>query len=378
MPAEPAERYFLPPETSPHCATILGFPSKYSMPSVYYQDACREIIQLAAAIAPFEPVRLYARPEDVPNAQSMVNQIEEKSSNVTVIPLLTNHLWIRDTGPVYVRGTGKDTVSKRFAIDFRFCEWGRQEEINNPDLWEGGADWPVMSPVQLQESATFARRVIEKDISPSPVTRLESTICLEGGALVADGDGTLLVTESSILNENRNLNMSRESVEAELRRILGVEKIIWFPGRRGLDVTDVHADAELNFIRPGVIVMSRPHPSAPQPWIEIYKEIKEILEHEVDARGRRFEIHVIDEPDPICFAAPGHEDPASNYVNFYFVNGGLIVPQFGDLARDQEALATLQRLCPDRVVRPVLVRVLPLTGGVIHCATQPVIAVDDE
>jgi agmatine/peptidylarginine deiminase len=110
--------------------------------------------------------------------------------------------------------------------------------------------------------------------------------------------------------------------------------------------------------------------------MEVHDEIREILQHEVDAKGRRFEVHIIDEPDPTCLPST-YEDPATNYVNFYFVNGGLIVPQFGDPPRDQAALATLQTLCPDREVRQLQVRALPLAGGVIHCATQPVIAVKD-
>jgi agmatine/peptidylarginine deiminase len=372
----PTGKYIYPADTSRHLATILGFPSKCSIASAYYQDACQEIVNLAATIAPFEPVRLYARPEDVAKAQSMVDQAVEpvQASNVAVIPLPTNHLWVRDTGPVYVRGTSENSRLQRFAISFRFSEWGKKGEINDHDRAPDGLNWPAMTPAQLEENETFAQRVIATDALPSPVVLVESKIRLEGGALVVDGEGTLLATESSILNANRNSGLSRAAIEEELQRLLGIDKIIWFPGRRDLDVTDVHVDAELNFVRPGIVVLSRPHPSAPRPWMEVYDEIREILQHEVDAKGRRFEVHIIDEPDPTCLPST-YEDPATNYVNFYFVNGGLIVPQFGDPPRDQAALATLQTLCPDREVRQLQVRALPLAGGVIHCATQPVIAV---
>lgn len=85
----------------------------------------------------------------------------------------------------------------------------------------------------------------------------------------------------------------------------------------------------------------------------------------------------MDEPDPETLGDLSYEGPATNYVNFYFVNGGLIIPQFGDSQRDREALETFEKLCPGRVVRPVHVTGLPLTGGVIHCATQPVLSVDE-
>jgi agmatine/peptidylarginine deiminase len=296
------------------------------------------------------------------------------TSNISFIPFATNHLWVRDTGPVYVLGTG-DARSRRFAINFRFREWGKRDEMEKQDRAPDGLDWPIMNTEQLDENATFARRVIETDVSPSPVTLVESRVCLEGGALVVDGEGTLLATKSSIINDNRNAGLSRSEIEPELRRLLGVEKIIWFPGRKGLDITDVHVDAEVNFIRPGVVVLSRPHAS---PWLEVYEEIRDILTRSVDAKGRPFEIHTVDEPDPALLGHLSYDEPATNYVNFYFVNGGLILPQFGDELRDRAAVETFQKLCPGRVIRPVYVHTLPLAGGVIHCATQPVIAVQED
>jgi agmatine/peptidylarginine deiminase len=380
--AASAGRYIYPAETTRHLATILGFPSRHSIASAYYDSACTDIANLASAISAFEPVRLYSRPEDLPKAQSMVNQaIPEytgNASNISFIPCPTNHLWVRDTGPVYVLGADADTRSRRFAINFRFREWGKREEMGSAERAADGLDWPTMSTEQLDENATFARRVIESDTSPSPVTLVESRVCLEGGALVADGEGTLLATESSIINDNRNPGLSRSEIETELRRLLGVEKIIWFPGRKGLDITDVHADAEVSFIRPGVVVLSRPHASVPRPWLEVYEEIREILTNSVDAKGRPFKIHTVDEPEPNLLGELSYDEPATNYVNFYFVNGGLILPQFGDQVRDREAVEMFQKLCPGRVIRPVYMHTLPLAGGVIHCATQPVIAVEED
>lgn len=81
-----------------------------------------------------------------------------------------------------------------------------------------------MAPEQIEENGSFARRVIESDVLPSPVTLVESPIRLEGGALAVDGEGTLLATESSIINENRNPGLSKTTIEAELRRLLALRK----------------------------------------------------------------------------------------------------------------------------------------------------------
>jgi agmatine deiminase len=60
---------------------------------------------------------------------------------------------------------------------------------------------------------------------------------------------------------------------------------------------------------------------------------------------------------------------AASYINFYFCNQGAIVPVFDD-PHDEQALATLQRLLPERRVLGVPAREILLGGGNIHCITQ--------
>lgn len=182
-----------------------------------------------------------------------------------------------------------------------------------------------MTSEQIEENGSFARRLI-KSVLPPPVTLVESHVRLEGGALAVDGEGTLLATESSIINENRNPGLSKTVIETELHRLLRVEKIIWFPGRKNLDVTDVHVDAEVHFIRPGVVVLSRPHSSVPTACVEVYEEIRDILGKSVDAKGCPFEVHIVDGPNPKIFGVLSYDEPATNYVNSYLVKGGLILP----------------------------------------------------
>ncbi|KAJ5081705.1 hypothetical protein NUU61_009969 [Penicillium alfredii] len=397
------KQYICPAETTPHRATILGFPSRCSTLPGLYKRTCNEIVDLAGTIAVFEPVRLHVRPEDQARAQTLVNQRLQASSDadknrqqgrISLVPCATNHCWVRDTGPVYVRGADDQ---QRYAVDFGFCEWG-----NKTDEWiYGGSaetktktasktesetpdDWPEMDESSRRENAVFASRALELENAAdptNPVTRVQAAIRLEGGGLEFDGEGTFMATESSIVEAGRNGGLSRANCEAELRRLLGIEKFIWFPGRLGLDITDCHVDAEARFVRPGVVVLNRPRGSAssesadPVYW-EMYNEMRSILESSTDARGRRFEIHDVEEPDlALVKGTLAHEEeaPAASYVNFYFVNGGLVIPAFGDPVADRNALEVLQKLLPDREIRQVAVNALPRTGGVLHCVTQQVL-----
>jgi agmatine deiminase len=60
----------------------------------------------------------------------------------------------------------------------------------------------------------------------------------------------------------------------------------------------------------------------------------------------------------------------ATYMNFYFVNGALLVPTFADARRDAAAVTTLQRVLPKRRVVGVDCRALIWGLGAMHCLTQ--------
>ncbi|KAJ5896382.1 uncharacterized protein N7473_005781 [Penicillium subrubescens] len=390
----PNKKYTYLAETTPHIATILSFPSHCSTFPSLYDRTCREIVDLAGTIATFEPVRLHVRPEDQARAQKLVDarmatEPAEHRNRIRLIAAPTNHIWVRDTGPVYVRG---EDDGKRYAIDFRFCEWGNKvgEQIYNSSSdkvaalkeaaeEEAESDWPIMDEEVRKENTAFAQRVLEleNELYPdSPVSRVISAVRLEGGGIEMDGEGTFMAMESSVTVPSRNEGLSRSTIETELRRLLGIKKFIWIPGREGLDITDYHIDAEARFIRPGVVVVGRPHRKCDQVFWDVYNEMRAILDTTTDAQGRKLQVYDIEEPDPdlVKGDVPGEEvAPAASYVNFYFTNGGLVIPRFGDAVTDAKALETLAKLVPERRVCQVAVNALPRTGGVLHCTTQQVL-----
>jgi agmatine deiminase len=56
-------------------------------------------------------------------------------------------------------------------------------------------------------------------------------------------------------------------------------------------------------------------------------------------------------------------------MNFLIVNGGVIVPQYGD-ENDGLALRQIQEMFPDRKAVGVNSREVVYAGGNIHCITQ--------
>jgi agmatine deiminase len=322
--------------------------------------ATQEVSTIATAIAQFSPVTVVVGSERIEEATAHFGEIDAPFA-ITVHGLQGGEMdvWVRDFGPTYVVKEGPGSDISLAALDYNFNGWGGK--------------YPT--PTTVGFAKTF--------LKDQGVERVETSIVAEGGALETDGDGTLLVTGSSLVNDDRNPGKSRHEIEEELMRTLGVDKVIWIPGRAGLDSTDCHITALARFVRPGVILLSKANEVKPTDWTVVYEEALEILSSATDAKGRPFEIIEVEEPDEECFEAPptgiqgvkGFDNgrPVRSYVNYLLVQGGIILPQFGDPAHDAAAIRTSQRLFGDeRRICPVLIEQLPVLGGGVHDATQEV------
>ena len=231
--------------------------------------------------------------------------------------------------------------------------------------------------------AAIARRILE--IENANRCFDGEDFVLEGGSFHTDGDGTLLVTESCLLNKNRNPGLSKDQIEDKLCQYLGVTKIIWLPSGLLWDGdTDGHVDNFACFARVGLVLLAwceedRDYPGQHTACLRA----QDILERERDARGRRLEVMRVPLPDkPLCYTAeeaaaitdnsrsPG-ERLAASYLNFYIANGAVIVPGFGCPSSDEAARVHIQKAFPERQVIQLQVgRQLALGGGNIHCITQ--------
>jgi agmatine deiminase len=65
---------------------------------------------------------------------------------------------------------------------------------------------------------------------------------------------------------------------------------------------------------------------------------------------------------------------AASYVNFYFCNDYVLLPQFGGVnaESDKRAVDIMTKLCKHRTVVPVPARDIIVGGGNIHCITQQI------
>ncbi|MEM9254780.1 MAG: agmatine deiminase family protein [Pseudomonadota bacterium] len=328
-------RWMAPAEADPHTATWMSWPTSSG---IYGDEAYLESVQehlgrLARAIARFEPVLMAAPAGAFERVRALCG------SGVRPIDVPTNDMWMRDTGPVFLRSEQGGLI----ATDFNFNGWGGRQAPRKHD-------------------EAVAANVADYLSVPTVHTFLVG----EGGGLEWDGDGTLLLTDSCWLNDNRNPGISKATMTKELRRLLGVEKVIWLPGVRDQDITDGHIDGAIRFVRPGLI-MTGGYPDDDSDWGLALKESRRILAGETDARGRPFDL--VDVPSATN-PANGSEELFTGYANFYTANGAVFTPLFGDRVADESAVKKLADLFPDREVVALEVDRLYENGGGIHCVTQ--------
>ena len=344
-------KLILPAEFETHAATWMIWPYRLDTWHDGARPARVAYAEVANAISLFEKVNMIIRKEDREFAKTLLN----KSIEFFNIPFDSE--WTRDTGPLFV----KDKNGKIFGIDFKFNSWGE-----------------IYSDYKLDDR--LAIKITESLRFPL----LQNNLVLEGGQILVDGEGTLITTEECFFNDKRKDIYSKDELNEIFRRYFGITKTIWI--KRGMykDIVNGHIDNLCSFARPHLITLAWTDDKR-DPQYEISKEAFEILSSSTDAKGRSFEIVKIHQPDPLfvteeegnvvgeSFYKKG-DRLCSSYVNFYIVNGGVIVPKYGDKKYDKLAQAKLSTIFKDRKLVQIASKEIILGGGGIHCITmqQPV------
>jgi len=319
------------------------------------KPAQRVYTEVAKAIAEFEPVTMCVSPAQYKNARNVI------PSNIRVVEMTSNDSWIRDCGPTFVKN---DKTGEVRGIDWDFNSWG--------GLYDG-----LYFPWDQDDAV--AQKVCEIENKDSYRT---PGFVLEGGSIHVDGEGTLLTTEMCLLSPGRNPDMSKEEISAKLCDYLNLEKIIWI--KDGIDPaeTNGHIDDVACFIRPGEVACIWTEDKN-HPFYEQAQAAYKTLSEATDAKGRKLKVWKLcltKEPcylkgaatiDSVEGTLPREDGEVSiaSYMNFLIVNGGVIVPQYGD-ENDALALQQVQEMFPERKAVGVRTEEVAYGGGNIHCITQ--------
>jgi agmatine deiminase len=304
----------MPPAWAAHDRCFMAWPCRAESwggeeAMAYARDA---IAAAARAIARFEPVTMLAAPPLVAGASLACG------ASVAVMPMPMNDSFARDVGPTFVMG--KAGVA---GVAWGYDGYG--------EVGTEGAD----------DDRAFAGRLLEE----LGMRRYAGPMVLEGGAILVDGEGTLITSESVLLDERRNGGRDRKDVEAVLAEQLGVHRVVWLAGGLENDGTRGHVSLVAAIAAPGVVLAlaTTDHNDVNYPMLN---ENIERLRKATDARGRVFDIVPVQQPSP--HRHDGRRLPLS-YVNFHVANGAVILPTFDD-PLDEQASQVVKAAFPEREV----------------------------
>ena len=333
----------MPAEWEPHAGTWfswprpdgISFPDKYDAVPPVYATLIRHLVEV-------EDVNINVWDAAM---EETVRQILA-AHQVLLDRVFFHHFpayepWCRDHGPIFLIREYQGR-RERAVVDWGYNAWGNK--------------YP---PFDLDDAV------------PQHVAKLRAlplfspNIVMEGGSLDVNGRGTLLTTESCLLNPNRNPALDQNQIAQALRNYLGVRHIIWLGDGIAGDDTDGHVDDLARFISPNTIVTVVEEDIDDVNYAALQDNWHR-LRLARDQDGHLFRIVKLPMPGRVEYQ--GQRLPAS-YANFYIANKIVLVPTFRH-ANDAAALETLQAEFPNRKVIGVDSTELIWGLGSFHCISQ--------
>ncbi len=233
----------MPPEWARHVGCFLAWPHNRDTWPEKFDVIPPLYAEMVAKIVRFDNVRLAVTDEKQINqvretffegARRTAKDLPGAMRPIDIFHLPTNDAWMRDYGPIFVNrlaSAAASTGPSQIALDWRFNSWGEKY---------GAFDLDDVVPQKL--GARYGFKVIEPGI------------VLEGGSIDVNGAGSLLTTESCLLNPNRNPTLTRADLEDYLRTYLGVTNVLWLGDGIAGDDTDGHIDDLARFVAADTIV----------------------------------------------------------------------------------------------------------------------------
>lgn len=248
----------------------------------------------------------------------------------------TNDAWIRDHGPAFVINQREKAI-----VNWRYNAWGGKYPYEKDN----------MIPHRIGEYLALKEYVAD--------------IIMEGGSVEFNGKGDLITSESCLLNENRNKDLSQGEIENRLHDYYGVDNIIWLKEGVEGDDTDGHIDDLTRFVDENTVVTMVSDNKNSEDY-EILQTNLRLLKKARLLNGKQLDIIEILMPQDVIYE--DQKLPAS-YANFYIANKKVIVPLY-KCERDEKAIRVFEQVFRDRQVVGIDSTDIVWGLGSFHCLSQ--------
>ena len=334
--------YTMPEESEPHEGTWLQWPHQHQYGVTYRNRIDATWVKMTKELVSSEKVHLVVYDETEKNRViGLLNTEGVSLTNIDFKIYPTDDVWTRDNGPIYA----KDKDGKLVIQDWGFNGWGKKAKFDNCNA--------VPSKIAVDQQTKLA------DINAEMIN--------EGGSVEIDGHGSFMACKSSILNSNRNPNMSQAQAEAIFKKYLGVTNFIWLNGKAGLEITDMHIDGFARFGNATTIVTM--NEADLLDWQVPQADIQTLFAATNKAGTAYTFVKLPLTQNNVVTAFGKNLGYKGSYVNYYIANTKVLVPNYND-PKDAVANQLIQALYPNRTVVGIDCRNLYENGGMVHCVTQ--------
>lgn len=332
--------------------------------------------------------------------QLLTYQID--TDKIKFIPHYPAYFWMRDPGPLFL----KNAKGEKAVACFNWTRYG---------IYNG-----VFSKEQIPRYDSLSGLLDDYFADYFQIPKIKSEITFEGGAIDVNSKGTMLGIKEMALQ--RNPNKSLAYIESEVKRLLGLKKIIWlsegliedkyFPNMGPMTKNyyswgaNMHVDEFCRFVNDTtVIFLKMSKKEAKESPINqlnypILAKNYQILQQARTAEGKKLTIYRVPLPDFNLIVRPfkvdekniqsykqfGHQlgdtvfdVPACSYLNFLITNQSVLVAKYwkpgmpeSQKQKDKEVLDLFKKVFPKHKIVQIYPYGVNLGGGGIHCITQQI------
>lgn len=403
-------KFYMPAEWEPQDAVWLGWEpdSTYGFYPV--------VTKIITTLSPKVTVKIAFNSDSL--MQTAKDYLVLKKVDTTNIKFYTipgDRYWIRDHGAAFlVNDKGELGVA-----DFGWNHYGYPVFLK--EKFNGNTDSISKYLNRRLSSMQRTGKVDSLMASIEGAKIFKTDVVNEGGNIEVNGKGTLIICESAI--KHRNPDLTKDYIESEFERVLGVSNVIWLKQGLADDPNGFYRRISGNYVGGGVqhsdeFVRFSNANTILLAWVdegekdlnpinklnyESLTESYEILKNARDQDGKPFTIIKVPLPDLITKSitatkeysdefsydipanrfyeseAPVVDDtllrvPASSYLNYLVTNGLVLVSSYTSEGTSKEKEDRVRNIFeaqfPNRKI--VFINVMPQNwdGGGIHCSTQ--------
>jgi len=398
-------KYLLPAEWEAHKAMIVSFDNE--------PDADSVVIEMVKHLSKEMNVYCIVLTDSI--SKLLENEFLNNTIDLDRIQFITLN---KDIYPFSCRDPlffVKERSGKLNIMNFRWMDYGLRNEPWFKPEWA----------TKFQKQFDFYKNKFQSSFGYEIVS---SNMVLEGGAIEVNSNGIVLQVEA--VNMHRNPDLTKHQQEEELKKFLGIEKVIWLKEGVAEDPlgpeklitinyfgigTKGHVDEFCRFVNDSTIFIAFPDSIEAQsdPVKKITRDRMElnykILKNATDLRNEPFKIVKIPVPnveykkfvlDTIQNSSPfkskskyiladypgmfNYGDtvnfvPATGYLNYLVTNNLILLPSYWkpgmpDVVKDEDSkVKTLfEHYFPNRKIIQINPLGLNYNGGGIHCWSQQI------